>query len=259
MTDGEAAPDVVGVVGTDTRRVAAAVEAAGGTPRVGDPGNVIAADPGAVIAVGERAVLDLVERSVSFPVVAVGAGPGVASVPADATEAAAREVVTGEWADDARHLVAAVVGGRHRARALADLMLVSAEPARISEYAVRIGGEQIAKFRADGVVLATPTGSAGYARAAGGPLVAPHQPVVSVVPVSPYATDPDQWIAPVDDVAVTVERNETEVHLLADDRTVGQVPVGTPVEVVHAGEFPLATVSDSRAWYESGQPRVEKH
>ncbi|WP_394351524.1 hypothetical protein [Halobacterium bonnevillei] len=49
--------------------------------------------------------------------------------------------------------------------------MVTAEPARISEYAVETGTERVDEVRADGVVAATPAGSHGYARDADGPLL----------------------------------------------------------------------------------------
>ena len=57
---------------------------------------------------------------------------------------------------------------------------------RLVRLAVNIGGESLAAFNADGVIVATPTGSTAYALSAGGPIVGPRAECVVVVPVSPH-------------------------------------------------------------------------
>jgi NAD+ kinase len=57
---------------------------------------------------------------------------------------------------------------------------------RLVRLMVRIGGESLAAFNADGVIVATPTGSTAYALSAGGPIVGPRAECMVVVPVSPH-------------------------------------------------------------------------
>lgn len=238
---------VVGVVG-EHPAVADAVEASGRSPVVGAASEVVAHDPAVVVAVGEPALLSLVPAGVDAPVLPVAAGRGVRSVPDDraTVERAVDRLVAGEWTAVEHPLVAADPAGE---RALTDLMLVTAEPARISEYTVRAGEEMVANFRADGVAVATPAGSVGYARAASGPVLAPDVAAVAVVPVAPYAIDPDHWVLPVEDVSLTVERDEAPVALLADDRSVGAVDPHQPVTFGRDGTLAIAVVEESRPFY----------
>ncbi|MGM0448247.1 MAG: ATP-NAD kinase, partial [Methanobacteriota archaeon] len=83
--------------------------------------------------------------------------------------------------------------GRQRFAA-ADVAFVTAEPARISEYGIAFPDGESVSVRADGTVVATPLGSDGYAAAAGGPVVSPGGGL-SVVPVAPFTTRPDTWVA----------------------------------------------------------------
>lgn len=57
---------------------------------------------------------------------------------------------------------------------------------RLVRLVVTIGGESLAAFNADGVIVSTPTGSTAYALSAGGPIVGPRAECVIVVPVSPH-------------------------------------------------------------------------
>ena len=57
---------------------------------------------------------------------------------------------------------------------------------RLVHLGVEIGGEPLAAFDADGVIVATPTGSTAYALSAGGPIVDPRAECLVVVPVSPH-------------------------------------------------------------------------
>ncbi|WP_255150504.1 ATP-NAD kinase [Halorarius halobius] len=233
----------VGVVG-DHEAVVAAVERAGGRPKVADARTVAATDAAVVVAIGEAGLLAAVRAGVTAPILPVESGRAVRSVPGMAVAPAVERLVEGEF-ESVDYPVLAVESPLGTARALQDVMLVTAEPARISEYTVRFDGERVGRFRADGVVVATPAGSQGYAGAAGSPVVRPGADVLSVVPVSPFATDQDDWVLPMDGVELTVERDETPVELLADDRTAGAVVPGETVRVARDDTVSLAVVPES--------------
>lgn len=237
----------VGVVGGHAA-VVDAVSAAGGDPTAGDAATVLAAAPDAVVAVGEPALVDLAAAGVEAPVLPVSCPASVRSVPGTAVESAVASLLAGSFEDATCPLLATDLPG-DRPVALFDLTLVTDEPARISEYTVRCGGERVSTFRADGVVAATPAGSTGYADAAGGPVVAPGTDVVAVVPVAPFATDTDHWVLPEDDLELVVERDETPVHLLVDGRDTGPVDPGRVVSVSVRGSLSVAVVTESADFF----------
>ena len=133
-----------------------------------------------------------------------------------------------------------VTAGDASTTAVFDTALVTSEPARISEYTVSVGDRPHATFREDGVVVATPLGSSGYGRAAGGPQLEPATGV-AVVPIAPFATHTDTWVLK-PPLSVRVER-EDSVTVFADTThlAVGARPL--TVEVTSAA--PLSIV-DSR-------------
>lgn len=76
---------------------------------------------------------------------------------------------------------------RHSWMALNDVVLHKGGFARVVELRVSAGGETIATYGADGVVVSTPTGSTAYSLSAGGPVVFPTLEALVVTPVSPHA------------------------------------------------------------------------
>ena len=228
----------VGVVGDGS--LAAAVEAAGGRPVVAGPADVD--DAGLeFIAAGEAALVDLAREGVTAPVLPVEAGDGVRSVPRSAAAAAVESALDGAGSKN-RHPVLAAGAG---VRALFDVALMAAEPARISEFSVHHDGEQVVRLRADGVVASTPAGSVGYSSAAGGPLTAPGTGVLVVAPAAPFATGADRLVLPLDGVALGIERDETPVELLADGRTERNVGTGDPVDLSPAGAVETLAIPES--------------
>jgi len=240
---------VVGVVGPPEADVERAVREAGGLPRAG-PATTVSAESDSVVAVGEPAVLSVARATPDVPVLPVAAGRGVRSVSRGDVDEAVAALVDGEFATETHPVVGAGVADRTSARALQDVMLASAEPAQISEYTVRAGGERVARFRADGVVVATPAGSPGYARATGGPVVPPEAGVATVVPVSPFSTDIDHWAVPLSEVTLAIERDETDVQLVADDRVVGPVDREELVRITPTAHVEFAVVPASRSCFE---------
>jgi len=232
-------PPTVGVVGTQeetVERIRTAVSKANAVPLAGDAASV--GDAAFVVAVGERALGDLATAAVDVPVLPVAAGGGVRSVAADAATTAIRAVLEDDVPRTTRRGFAVHVGDE-RHDAVFDVTLVTTEPARISEYRVAADGDEVSQFRADGVVVATPAGTHGYARAAGAPVVAGGTAVATVVPIAPFAIDTDHWVVSQEDVVLSVERDEGSVSLLVDDRPAGTVDPAVPVRLSPGHELEI--------------------
>jgi NAD+ kinase len=201
-------------------------------------------DVDALVTVGESAFLEVTGRSPSVPIVPIGAwaGPFGVSGTESSLATAFAALAAGEGRPVDHPVVAARLDGEPVARAATDVTLMTSDPARISEYALYAGGDPVASFRADGVVTATPLGSYGYARAVGGPVLGAGTGV-AVVPVAPFATRTDSWVFSLD-VAVSVERDDSEVSLYADDRAVRPLSPGDRVTVTTADHVTLLGVRD---------------
>ena len=78
-------------------------------------------------------------------------------------------------------------GAKHCAfEALNDAVVTKGDIARMGDFAVELDGRSVAKFRADGVIVSTPTGSTAYSLAANGPILTPDVDAMVVTPICPH-------------------------------------------------------------------------
>lgn len=207
----------------------------------GSAEEVLAADPSLLVAAGERSLSALTRAAVDTPTLPVGDVAGIESVSADHLLDAIEAVLAGHARMRPRPVLEVEVEGQTR-RALFDATLVTAEPAKISEYGVRSGGDAVATFRADGVVVATPAGTRGYASAVDAPSLSAAVDGVAVTPIAPFVTQTRHWVLPDDEVVLTVERDEGDVMLVVDEHSVTTVSMGSPVRVGVDGTLPTLDV-----------------
>jgi NAD+ kinase len=71
-------------------------------------------------------------------------------------------------------------------RALNEVVVSKGDIARMGDFAVELNGRSVASFRADGVIVSTPTGSTAYTLAANGPILTPDVDALVVTPICPH-------------------------------------------------------------------------
>jgi NAD+ kinase len=111
-------------------------------------------------------------------------------IPADSAAQAIEAIVAGEFSPESRLLLAGVVKRRDKvlldALAVNDVVVSRGAMGSMIEFAVTVDGEFIYSLRADGLIVATPTGSTAYALSAGGPILHPSLSAIALVPISPH-------------------------------------------------------------------------
>lgn len=70
--------------------------------------------------------------------------------------------------------------------ALNEIVVSKGDIARMGDFAVELDGRNVARFRADGVIVSTPTGSTAYTLAANGPILTPNVDAMVVTPICPH-------------------------------------------------------------------------
>jgi len=82
--------------------------------------------------------------------------------------------------------VTTINGHEQRLRALNDVVIEKGTYPRIPTFVIRLDGELLGSYRADGIIIATSTGSTAYSMSAGGPIIAPKSCVFVITPICPH-------------------------------------------------------------------------
>jgi NAD+ kinase len=164
-------------------------------------------------------------------------------------------VVAGRYELDRRMTLGAVLERRGsravRFRALNDVVITNGARARIVEFAVAVDGLSLATYRADGVIVATPTGSTGYSLSVGGPIIEPTVQVLLLSPISPHTvSNRPVVLRPNAVVRLTVGRREQDAILTIDGQEATPLRGGDVIEV-RQGRSPVSLVrSPHRTYYD---------
>jgi len=252
MTD---AVSVIGVPGAETAdrgQLVDAVETLGGRAYAGPLDELLPADTGstapdvdALLAIGSDGLRAIASRRPDVPVLPIDAGAGVPSVSRDAARDAIAAVVEGAATTEPAPLLEVAIDGQRHTTAYREVTLITAEPAKISEFEIGGGAAgELDTVRADGVIVATPAGSHGYAAAGEGPLLEADTGL-AIVPVAPFRTDRSRWVVPVETVSVRVQRDEAAVTVEADGEILATVGRGAELSLTPTATMGVLVVEAS--------------
>ncbi|MFN8036083.1 MAG: NAD(+)/NADH kinase [Acidimicrobiia bacterium] len=126
--------------------------------------------------------------------------------------------------------------------ALNEATLEKVKPGRLARLGVSINGAFFTTYAADGVIVATPTGSTAYSFSARGPIVSPRHRCLLLTPVSPHMLfDRSLVLGPEEELAFAV-RDDRSVLLTIDGRELGELAAGDDV-TCRAGAEPARMVT----------------
>lgn len=129
-------------------------------------------------------------------------------------------------------------------RCLNDVVFSRGEISRLIRLVVRVNGEELTEFNADGLIIATPTGSTAYSLSAGGPILAPESGSLVITPICPH-TLTNRSIIVDESAVVEVEATERDhpVFLTVDGREPVRVETGSVIAIRKAAKsLPLAAL-----------------
>ncbi|MGH2807838.1 MAG: NAD(+)/NADH kinase [Actinomycetota bacterium] len=195
-------------------------------------------DPDLVVSLGGDGTVLRAARDAhtsDAPLLAVNLGHlgYLTEVEASSAQAAIERVLADDFSLEQRMMLACDAesdDGPKSFVGLNEVLVERTSRVRLVHLDVRVGGERLATFNADGIIVATPTGSTAYALSAGGPIVSPRAQCLVVVPVSPHMIFSRSVIlAPDETVEITVggtgvDRDHEAAVVLdgADGCSVGQ-------------------------------------
>lgn len=152
-----------------------------------------------------QAARDLGDRSIPFLGVNLGTLGYLAEVEETSIDQALDQLIHGEYEVEKRMMLKGNVlrGPYHEALhaeakkdegeseeddfALNDITITRNGPLQIIKFQIYVNGQLLKFFRADGVIVATPTGSTGYNLSAGGPIVEPRAELILITPVCAHS------------------------------------------------------------------------
>lgn len=197
-------------------------------------------DPDLVVSLGGdgtmlRAAQDAHRNDALLLGVNLGTLGYLTEIDADQTVQALEEVVTGNYQVEERMMLScSSFGGTETPTAvgLNEVLIERALRNKLVRLSVRVGDERLATFGADGVIIATPTGSTAYALSAGGPIVSPRAEVLIIVPVSAHMVFSRPIVlAPDETVEVTVDGSGVQASLVLDGADGRTVDAGTSIKI----------------------------
>ncbi|MBI4778513.1 NAD(+)/NADH kinase [Candidatus Desantisbacteria bacterium] len=120
-------------------------------------------------------------------------------------------------------------------RALNEAVITESEIARMINLKVSIDSEYLTTYRADGLIISTPTGSTAYSLAAGGPIVVPQMKVLMLTPVCPHTLTARPMIIP-ESSRITVDVIASQSILTIDGQQAYSLKLNDRIEIERAEE-----------------------
>jgi NAD+ kinase len=195
------------------------------------------------------------QRKVPILAVNLGGLGFLTTVPQDDLYSILDEIFTGQHRVSERVMLEAeVVRGGAVIRtqiALNDAVLNKAALARIMDLELRVDGEYVTTYKADGLILSTPTGSTAYSLAAGGPIVYPIVEAFVVTPICPHTLTNRPIVIP-DSVTIDIDfKAEDEAVYLTLDGQVGvELSRGDHIRVRKAADKLLLVRPAKKTYYQ---------
>lgn len=206
-----------------------------------------------VVLGGDGAILSAVRAYEARPTPTIGVNFGrvgfLASVEAAQWKEALEDVLAGRARVERRTRLLVgfrgADGRKARATALNDAVLTRGAFQGLLEVALKVGEDWVTKYRADGLVVATPSGSTAYSLAAGGPILAPALSAFVVTPISPQALAHRPIVLDGGETLhLEITRATGDATLVVDGQSLHQLREGDAVTMrAHQRPYPLLSPS----------------
>lgn len=134
--------------------------------------------------------------------------------------------------------------------ALNDLVVSKSAISRLNHFELYVDGEFVSSYKADGLILATPTGSTAYSLGAGGPILKPDVQAFVVTPVSPHGlTHRPVVVRDTVQIEILVKTGEEAAYLSLDGQVGMPLQDGDRVRCVKA-EHPAKLLRFQKTFFE---------
>jgi len=136
--------------------------------------------------------------------------------------------------------------------ALNDVVITKAARSRMIDLSVSIGSEFVTRVKADGLIVATPTGSTAYNLAAGGPIVQPTLDALLLTPIAPHTLTNRPIVVPTSSpvrVQPHIEERD-ELYVTFDGQAGFQLQAGDEIRICRAERTLRLIRPSTRSYFE---------
>ncbi len=159
---------------------------------------------------------------------------------------------------DSRMRISVSCNERNLGSALNEAVIVTSRPSKMLSFTIFLDGRKIDSFRADGIIVSTPTGSTAYAMSAGGPIVDPGVEAILLVPIAPYMLSSRPYIFNTRS-EVRIEVESVKTGLIAIDGQ-DQYEIADHAEVlIRKAKEPALFVDVGRTFFEKVEQKLRGH
>ncbi len=228
--------------------------------REGVPRDELAAHAELGISLGGDGTLLLAARlfaSASVPILGINLGRlgFLTDVDSEHMLETVEQVLAGDYVVERRMMLRSEVwrDGEvvDRSVALNDVVVNKGALAQVIHLETRVGGSFVSSYRADGLIVSTPTGSTAYGLAAGGPIVEPSTDVILVAPICPHIlTNRPLIISAASEVDCILKEARGEVFLTIDGQEGVALEPGDRVRVARSPHAARLVHAASRDFFE---------
>ena len=193
-----------------------------------------------VVLGGDGTMLSMARMALGLNVPILGVNLGslgfLTEVPLEHLYPALERIFAGEYGIEERPMLKGRVlrGGKavFEHEVLNDVVISKAALARIIELESFVDGRFVTTYRADGLIISSPTGSTGHSLSAGGPILMPSLPAIILNPICPFTLSNRPLVLP-DDVVVEVviTTPDQDVHVTLDGQVGCALQVRDVVEI----------------------------
>jgi NAD+ kinase len=207
-----------------------------------------------VVLGGDGTILNVVSRlnNILKPIFGINIGSlgFLTCLNSSAYLEAVSSIVSGKFTLSERVLLSVEItnGGEslNNTVALNDAVLSRGEISRLIRLRTRVNGLPLTEFNADGLVVATPTGSTAYSLSAGGPILEPQSGVFVITPICPHVlTNRSVIVGDQSVIEVEVSEPDYPVFLTLDGRSPVPLEIGSVVTIRRSEKMlPLAVLPE---------------
>lgn len=207
---------------------------------------------------GDGTVLQAVQESFvsGIPVMGVNVGRVgfLAEIDLDHLDEALDRIAAKQYTISTRMTLKASVAGETLMHGLNDVVVAKRVTQRLATLAVSMDGQPFRTYRADGIVVATATGSTAYSFSAGGPAVSPELEVMIMSAVAPHSLFSRSLVFGPDRVISLAAATDRPVGVEVDASDLGELEPGQAVDITRGDHVARFATFDTHSF-----PRILRH